>query len=308
MVNVIHCPSLRSLEDVQIAAICDLDAGRLNATADKFGIERRYADYRRMIEDTAPDAVYVIGPPDVMYPHWVWCLEHGLNLFIEKPMGLTMHQARMLAYLAEKNDCITQVGFQRRACPLAVALRNECLKRGAITHAMCRFYKNIARPLLDARDHMMDEGVHCIDTLRWICGGEVKAIHSVATRVRMPDINLVLAILEFDSGAVGVLSGNWYSGRRIFDIDMHAPGICAEADLEGKGYLYADNDTQGIEFDTRTVAGSDELYVHGGFRAKHREFIDCLKSGKQPGSGFADAVKTMDVAERILAASLLEGR
>ncbi len=57
---------------------------------------------------------------------------------------------------------------------------------------------------------------------------------------------------------------------------------------------------------TRAVAGSDELYVYGGFQAKNREFIGALKSGVQPQSCFADALKTMEVAERILAQALLE--
>jgi predicted dehydrogenase len=55
------------------------------------------------------------------------------------------------------------------------------------------------------------------------------------------------------------------------------------------------------------VAGSNENYVFGGFQAKNREFIDAIKAGKQPGSNFSDAVKTMEVAERILAKSLLKG-
>ena len=88
---------------------------------------------------------------------------------------------------------------------------------------------------------------------------------------------------------------------------MHAPGICAEAEHENKGYLYADGDTQGVEYDTKAVAGSDAFYVYGGFRAKHREFIDCLKVGRQPGSHFTDALKTMEVAERILAQATLKG-
>jgi len=88
---------------------------------------------------------------------------------------------------------------------------------------------------------------------------------------------------------------------------MHAPGICAEAEHEGKGYLYADGDTVGVEVDTREVAGGNELFMFGGFQAKNREFIDCLKTGEQPGSHFGDAVKTMEVAERILAQSLLRG-
>jgi len=308
MANRVHYPSLASFPDVEIAAICDLDQQRLRTTADKYGVSRRYTDYRKMIEEVAPDAIYVIGPPDVMYPLWVWCLQQGQNLYIEKPMGLTTHQARMLAYLAQQNDCLTQVSFQRRTCPMVANLREECLKHGSIVHAVCRFYKNTLAPSIRAGDNMMNDGVHAIDTLRWMCGGEVVAVHSVTKCVQTPDINFIAAILEFDGGATGFLVNSWSSGRRIFDVEMHAPGVCAEAEHEGKGYLYLDNDTKGIEYDTRQVAGSDQEYVYGGFQAKNREFIDCLRTGKQPGSNFSDAVKTMEVAEMILAASLLRGK
>ncbi|MCD6082794.1 Gfo/Idh/MocA family oxidoreductase [Candidatus Aerophobetes bacterium] len=306
MANRVHYPSLASFDDVEMVAICDLDPDRLSRTAERFGIERRYTDYRKMIEEVAPDAVYAIGQPHMMYDVWLWCLNEGLNLYIEKPMGITIHQARALAYLAEKKGCITQVSFQRRSCPMLVKLKEECLKRGPIVHAVCMFYKCNIEPFLGARDHMMDDGVHAIDTLRWMCGGEVVRIKSLTRRVLVPDINFISSLLEFDSGATGVMINSWTSGRRIFRVEMHAPGICAEADPEGKGYLYADGDTRGVEYDTRKVAGSEEFYVYAGFQAKNREFIDCLKSGKQPASNFSDAVKTMEVAEKILAKALLE--
>ncbi len=306
MANNVHYPSLASFADVEFAGICDLLPERLHATADKYGIEKRFSDYRQMIAAVAPDAVYVIGQPDVMYPIWVWCLQNGLNLYIEKPMGLTLHQARSLAYLAQAKDCLTQVSFQRRACPMVVQLHAECLKRGPIVHAVCRFYKCLITPYFDARDHMMDDCVHSIDTLRWMCGGEVVDIESSTKRIQVPDINFISATLHFDNGASGFLINSWSSGRRIFAVEMHAPGICAEAEHEGKGYLYADGDTRGVEYDTRQAAGSDQLYVFGGFQAKNREFIDCLRSGRQPGSNFQDALKTMEVAERILALSLLQ--
>src|SRR5262245_23280567 len=108
MANRVHYPSLASLADVEIAAICDLDPARLQATADRYEVEGRYTDYRRMVEEVAPDAIYVIGPPHMMYDIWVWCLQQGLNLYIEKPMGITLHQARNLAYLADAKGCITQ--------------------------------------------------------------------------------------------------------------------------------------------------------------------------------------------------------
>ena len=307
MANNVHYPSLASFDDVVIEAICDLDEGRLNATADRYGVEKRFSDYTRMVEETAPDAVYAIGQPHLMYDIWTWCLSHGLNLYIEKPMGLSVHQARSLAHLAEKHGCITQVSFQRRTCPMVAMLRGECLKRGPITHAVCQFYKWAPEPFLSARDHTMDDGVHAIDTIRWMCGGEVVGIDCVTRRIGTPDVNLIMAMLRFDSGAVGVMMNSWTSGRRVFRVEMHAPGICVEAEHEDKGRLYADGDTAGVEYDTRAIAGSDELYVFGGFAAKNREFIDCLKAGTQPGSCFADAVKTMEVADSILAAALLAG-
>jgi predicted dehydrogenase len=307
MANSVHYPSLASFDDVQIAALCDLDPQRLQSTADRYQIERRYTDYRRMIEEVAPDAVYVIGQPHLMYDLWIWCLSHGLNLYIEKPMGLTIHQARSLAALAEKSGSITQVSFQRRSCPMVVLLRNECLKRGPIVHAVSTFYKWDPAPAFGPCGHMMDDSVHAIDTLRWLCGGEVVEVQSATRRVGVHDLNLILGLLEFDNGATGVLLNSWTSGRRTFRVEMHAPGICAEAEHEGKGYLYADGDTHGVEYDTREVAGSEETYVYGGFQAKNREFIDAVRTGTQPGSHFADALKTMEVAEKILAQTLLKG-
>jgi virulence factor len=305
MANNVHYPSLASFDDVDIAGICDLDPTRLQTTADRYEIEHRYNDYRKMMEEVAPDAVYVIGPPHIMFDIWVWMLQKGQNLCIEKPMGITLHEARILAHLAEANNCITQVSFQRRTCPMVVQLRDACLERGPIRHAVCEFYKAEPKAYLQARDHMMDDGVHAIDTVRWMCGGEVVNVQSVARRFGTPDINYFNAMLEFDNGAVGILMNQWTSGRRIFRVAMHAPGICAEAEHEGEGRLYADGDTKGTVYQTREVAKSNDLYVFGGFQAKNRQFIDAVKAGEQPQSNFADAIKTMEVAEIILAQALL---
>jgi virulence factor len=308
MANRVHYPSLASFGDVEIAAICDIDADRLRQTADAHGIARHFTDYRTMIEDVAPDGVYAIGQPHIMYDIWIWCLQHGQHLFIEKPMGITWHQARMLAHLAEQQRLITQVCHQRRTCPLLVAMREACLARGPMTHAVCEFFKCAPRPYLEARDHLLDDCTHAIDTVRWLCGGEVVGIESHCKRVGVPDINWVGAMLHFDTGATGFVVTSWSSGRRIFRVQMHAPSIFVDADVEGKARLYADGDIAGVEYDAMEVAGSDAYHVFGGFRAKSREFIDSLKCGEEvTSSPFRDGLKTMEVAEKILAQALLRG-
>lgn len=310
--NQVTYPAFYGLEDVEIVAICDIDKERLNETADKYHVEKRYGDhiysYRDMIEETKPDAVVVIGQPDVMYPIWVWVLEHNYPLFIEKPLALTIHQARSLAKLAEDHNCVTAVSLQRRTTPVVMQMRDKCLERGPITHALCRFYKCMIEDNFNSRDHMMDDCVHSIDTLRWICGGEVVKIESFTKRVQVHDINFISATLHFDNGSTGYLINSWSTGKRIFSVEMHAPNIYAEVEHEIGGRIYADGDTVGVEYSATEAAQSDKFEVYTGVSNLAREFVDCCKNHTQPQTNFTNEVKTMEIAEKILAQALLADR
>ncbi|MCL2773813.1 MAG: Gfo/Idh/MocA family oxidoreductase [Oscillospiraceae bacterium] len=312
--NQVIYPSFADLRDageVEIAGICDIDLNRLNKTADKYNIEKRYGaggvfDYQNMINELKPEAAVVIGQPHIMYDIWMWCLERGLHLYVEKPLALSIHQARALQAVAKRNSCITQVSLQRRYTPMVMQMRDECLKRSAITHAFCKFYKcEVGKDFLGARDHMMDDCFHSIDTLRWICGSEVIDVESTAKRIGTVDINFISAVLHFENGAIGHLINSWSSGKRIFAVEMHSQGIFAEAEHETKGYLYADGNLNGIEYDSQKCAGSDKFHVYTGVLNAAKDFVNGCLNGTQPQSCFDDAVKTMKVAEIILAQALL---
>lgn len=306
MANEVHLPNFTSYKDVKVIALCDINQQALEQTGKRYNIDLLFNDYRQMIEKTAPDAVVIIGQPEIMFSPILWCLENKLHVYTEKPLGVNLHSARILADAAEKNCCITQVSFQRRACPLLVKLKEECLKRGPIIHAVCEFYKNDISPFKMVRDHMLDDGVHAIDTLRWICGGEAKKIYSEMKSINVPDRNFITGVIEFDSGATGIMINSWASGRRIFRVEMHSPGICAEGNPEDKGYIYRNNDTSGIELDTFQIAGTTNPLVAKGFERKCREFIDCIKQGQLPSSHFGDALKTMEIAEKMLSLDILK--
>jgi len=307
MARKVHFPSLASFSDVEIVAVCDLDPARLNDAADAYGIRGRYADYRAMVERERPDAVFAVGPPHVLYDAWVWLLHQGVNLFIEKPLGITMHQADMLAWLAEEHGCITQVGFQRRTTPATVAMREACLRHGPIEHAIVRFYKHEFGPKLTAWDRVLDDATHAIDTLRWLCGGDLIDLQVRAARHGVPDINFLTTTLAFDTGATGQAHLNWCSGRRIFSIDLHARGVAAEIDTEGDVVLFEQNDATGVRTSSQALAGSDEFFIFGGFQAKDREFIDAVRDRALPSSHFGDARRTMEIVHRILATITLAG-
>ncbi|MDD4761131.1 MAG: Gfo/Idh/MocA family oxidoreductase [Bacteroidaceae bacterium] len=299
-------PALRSAKDeIEIVALCDRNKDKANRAAQTFNIKKIYTGdsyvYRQMIEKMTPDAVVCIGQPDNLYDAWVWILEKGYPLMIEKPLGLTMHQAEMLRYLALKKGVVTQVAFQRRVSPMVENMRKLCLESGSITHAVSRFYKYSPTPYLGARGHVFDDTVHSIDTLRWICGGEVVSIQSHVRRVGVPDINFVTATLIFDNGSVGVLINSWLSGKREFSIEMHAPGIFAQAEHEEKGYIYKDGSLSPLVFDPCEEAGSNAAWDYTGVTALCRSFAQAVKNGTTASSPFEDAYKTMQVAFNVLA-------
>jgi predicted dehydrogenase len=315
MANNVHYPSLASFDDVEIVGVIELRADRLEATCNKYRIpaEARFlvrldTDYQQILKDLRPDGVYVIGQPDIMYPIWTWCLANGFNLYIEKPMGLTVHQAESLAYLAEKNKVITQVSHQRRSAPVMKAMRDRLIQKGPITHGVVEFFKCDMTPMLIARDRMLDDGTHAVDTARWICGGEVVKVESHCKRIGVPDINWIGATLHFDNGATCFVVCSWSSGRRVFRVQMHAPGGYADVEVEGDANLYLDGNYAGETVNTREIAGSQDNYVYGGFQAKNREFIDSLKAGASLcSSPFSDTLKTMRVCQTILNQALEAG-
>ncbi|MEO7221190.1 MAG: Gfo/Idh/MocA family oxidoreductase, partial [Devosia sp.] len=265
-------------------------------------------DYQSVLSTLKPDGVYVIGPPEIMYPIWHWCLTQGFDLYIEKPMGLTTHQAESLAHLAQSKGLVTQVSHQRRTSPILQQVKARLLEKGPVIHGVVEFFKCDITPMLIARDRMMDDGTHAVDTARWICGGEVVKVESHARRIGVPDINYFEATLYFDNGSTCNVVCNWASGRRVFRAQIHVQGGYADVEVEAEAKIYLDNNYKGETLTTREAAGSDQNFVFGGFAAKNREFIDSLKTGKDVcSSPFGDTVKTMRVCETILAQALAAG-
>jgi len=301
MANAVHYPSLAEFDDVEICAISDLDDERLKRTADKYKVEKRYKDYKKMVSEVDLNAVYIIMPPHHLFDLVIHCLNCKLNVFIEKPPGVTSEQTRNMALTAEKNHCLTMVGFNRRFIPLMVKVKEMVQERGPILQCAATFYKNSigAGPYYNgAIDILTCDAVHAVDTLRWM-GGEVLAVASDIRSLYAEYDNSFNALMRFEDGATGFLLTNWVVGKRVHTFEMHAKGISAFVDGDGKAFIYSDNKSEGIVLDTFEVAGSKDNYKYYGFYAENRHFIDCIKQNQLPQTNFADAFKTMELVRNI---------
>lgn len=302
--NAVHYPSLAELEDVEIVGVCDLIPERLHSTADKFGIDGRFTDYKEMIEKAAPDAVYVIMPPHQLFDIVVHCLRQKLHVFIEKPPGVYSEQTRNMARLAERNGCITMVGFNRRFIPLLRVLKRIVEERGQMQQCVATFYKHHVggEPYYGgAVDILTCDAIHAVDSLRWMANSEARIVVSSVRAVACDFADSFNALIEFESGCVGVLLANWAAGRRVHVFEMHGMGISAfiNPDPDGEGIVYADNGKFVKRITPQEAAGSDQWHKVYGFYDENRHFIDCVKSGTLPQTHFGDAVKTMELVDAI---------
>jgi virulence factor len=96
LANRVHYPSLASSDDVELVGCCDLNAHRLERTSRRFDIPHGYGDFKEMIEELAPGAVYVVVPPHQLFDPLLWMIQQGLAVFLEKPPGVTVGQTRSL--------------------------------------------------------------------------------------------------------------------------------------------------------------------------------------------------------------------
>lgn len=302
MANAVHYPSLHEMDDVEMAAVCDLVREKAEATAQRFGIPRVYTDYRSMLDEVKPDGVYVLMPPHQLFDIAIAVMNRKHHLFIEKPPGLNAFQNRQLARCAERNGVIAMCGFQRRYVPLIETLRKEVEARGPIHTAVVTFVKcsyPAAAYYEGAIDILSCDAVHAVDTLRHLCGGEVTRVASDVRNLGAEDFNAFYAIVKFSTGATGILQTNWACGRRFFKVEMHGQGISAYADPDESGILYKDGDTMGMKFDPAECAMGDADWHRLGFFGENRHFVDCIQTNSQPISNLGDTTKTMELVDTI---------
>jgi len=105
-----------------VVAVCDVDqthrAEAQKQVREKTGVEARsYGDYRRLLEDKEIDAV-LIGTPD----HWhtlpaIHACQAGKDVYVEKPLTLTIVEGQALVKAARYYKRIVQCGSQQRSWP-----------------------------------------------------------------------------------------------------------------------------------------------------------------------------------------------
>jgi predicted dehydrogenase len=101
--------------DVEIAGICDVYAPNLDNAADKAAKATRYTDFRKLLDRKDVDAVIVATPDHWHAPAMIMACEAGKDVYVEKPLSLTVYEGRKMVDAARRSGRVVQVGTQQRS-------------------------------------------------------------------------------------------------------------------------------------------------------------------------------------------------
>ncbi|MFP7298899.1 Gfo/Idh/MocA family protein [Neobacillus niacini] len=226
-----HLPEYKLNKNVELAAVCDINEERAQATAEKYGA-KAYTSYEELINSGLVDAVSVCTPNYLHAPITIAALNAGLHVLCEKPMATSRKEAEEMVEAAKANDKKLMIAHNQRFVPSHQRAR-QLIQSGEIGKIYSfRTAFGHGGPegwSIDGKESwffekekafvgaMGDLGVHKTDLLRYVLGEEITEVGAfVETNAKdfaSVDDNAV-CVLKTESGIIGTLAASWaYKGK-----------------------------------------------------------------------------------------------
>ncbi|HEX4146512.1 MAG TPA: Gfo/Idh/MocA family oxidoreductase [Pirellulales bacterium] len=305
----IHAETLSTMPGIELAALCTRRPERLGELADRFGVARRYTDYRQLLADRSIDVVSIVTHVHQHRDVAIDALDGGKHVLLEKPMAPTAADCDQILAAAARAQGLLMVGHVCRFDP-RVLLAKQAIDQGRIgriisMHARRNLSKRIGRTVLDDISALMGDGIHDGDLMLWFSRAKPLSIYAQEVHPgnnKYADGGWALARLE--GGAVAVIEAIWHLPESTpFQIDARMEVIGTE------GALYINCGEAGLEIQDGTGNHlPDTVYWPsllgqriGALRNEFRYFADCIGAGRRPDritpAESRDAVALLEAAQ-----------
>ena len=295
-------PAIIRVPELDWVAACDLVEEKVQATADLYNITP-YTDMTEMLEAEQPQAVCVVGPPQVHHEVGLAVLRAGCHLVCEKPPADTAAEAKQLADAAREAGKLGMMLTHWRHSP-AHQRAQELMQTDEFGQPI--FYQGHfhAPGPSDFWNYLLYQGVHLVDCTRHLMGD----ITEVFAHCSGPeDGTLGISVtLRFANGASGVLamaggfpilkSGVWLLGTGKQSIrvdDLQELRFSCMPPWIGEGH-YFDWPEQTWQSGAPYISAQKVPYVE-----EMSHFARAVLAGEQPLASLDDGHQAMRVLEAI---------
>ena len=219
-----HLKAISKLKGLELKAVVDVNPDsckRLLNSVKGFSGVKQYSDYKQAIDEIKPAIVSVTVPSGLHFQIAKYAMEHGSNLLLEKPMTMSVSEAREIYELSRKTGLKIAMGHIYRYLPIVGLVRQDIAegKYGKVTHGTIYvrwghgedYYQSAAWRGTWKSDGgaLMNQTIHAIDLLIWLMGSEPEeATSMIAKRIRNIEAeDLGMAVLRLENGALAQIEG-----------------------------------------------------------------------------------------------------
>ena len=186
-----HFEKYKSFDNVEITALCDLNEKNLKKFKGSF---LKTTDYKEIIN--LVDAVSIVSPTNTHFEIAKFFLENRKDVLVEKPICETISQAEQLNKIAEKNNCIFQVGHLEEFNPAVISCREYINDPMFIESIRISPYSGRSTDIDVIRDLM----IHDIEIMLNFVKDEVKFIHAAGAPVITDKVDIANVRIVFNNG------------------------------------------------------------------------------------------------------------
>lgn len=185
-----HLPILKSLKNVTVKALSDIDKNALRNAAGRFNIKDTYTDYYPLLDRDDIDIVGVLVPLEQHARIGVDVLKSRKHLLLEKPMCRTLEEAASLREAAEEAGVKVMMGLNKRWHRLILRAR-EVVASGELGKVrMINFVYSSGQDFNQVPEwrkrrssgggNLIENGVHCYDLWRFLLQEEIAEIYAAS--------------------------------------------------------------------------------------------------------------------------------
>ncbi|MGO4694077.1 Gfo/Idh/MocA family protein [Paenibacillus sp. 2TAB26] len=238
------------------------------------------------------DAVFVHSATDTHYEVVSTLLKQGKDVYVDKPLAATLHQAEQLAELAEKFGRKLMVGFNRRFSPLYIEAKNRMTDTAWVR--MEKHRTNSVGPQT-ADFTMLDDYLHVVDTARWLADGKATVMNGV---VNVNEHNQLLYAQHHYSTFGGYTLStamHRHAGTNLEQLEIVSAGEIIR--VKNMSLLEVERD----DTVTQTLPPSWQTTLkQRGFEDAVLHFIQCILQDKNPSVNGEEALKSQKLLMKML--------
>jgi predicted dehydrogenase len=286
-----HAQKYAAIDGVKLTGVYDLDPARAKLIAEECGTTA-YGTIEELLKEV--DLVSIATPATTHFDVAQKTLNAGVNCLVEKPFTRTVEEAQTLVRIAKEKKLVLQVGHLERF--------NIVISEGAGLIKNPKFIECQRIAPFTARSTdinvILDLMIHDIDLVLSVIKNDILDIDAVGVPVLTDKVDIAHARIVFDKNVIANFTASRISQKVFRKMRVFQP------------FSYVGLDFQKGEVEVfERVKQGDKFVINGNvmpfgptdaLKKEIESFVSCVIEGKEPLVGGEDAVRTLDVAHRII--------